>query len=350
MHVARPLAATAALAAALTGGLVAGAAPASALSPCAGYDPPEWCFSPPPGPAAPTALKASAVLQTQVSLSWTHGSTAAREAYHVTRTVDGLRTTVDLTGSATSYTDSSAPAGTRVTYSVHASACNLYGCTDGAATSLTVTTRPSPASPVGTAYGWSTRSWNGSEVYYSMSGWAIDWDTTAPIDVVLLSDGVVSGGPVKAQAAASTNSANPGYGDNHGFTLSWLRKSPVKGTHTSCVKAVNVAGGRDAILGCFSYVTPGAPSPATSVTAARSGSSVTVGFTDAANDETGWFLQRSTDGGATWLQVGAQQPAVAGVGKRSSVLDYSTVAAGTCYRILMVNSYGQTPSAPGCTA
>lgn len=354
MRLARPLAAAALVISTLVTGLAA-AAPASALSPCRGAEPPDWCYSPPPpAPSAPTSLTATAVLQTAVSMTWQNNA-GPRAGYYVTRTVNGAVSTVALPAGSTSYTDSQAPAGAGISYRVFARACNIYGCSDGRAATLTVTTRPKPASPVGTAYGWTQGYYGGpwnpdDNPWYSMAGWALDWDTTAPISVVLVADGAVTGGPFVAQAASSTNRSYPGYGDNHGFTRSWLRKSTVKGNHETCVKALNVAGGADTVIGCFRYYVPGAPSAASSVSAVSSGSYVTVSFRDNANDESGYYLQRSTDRGATWLQVGSQHPPVAGVGATARVVDYSSVAAGTCYRVLMVNKYGQTPSASGCTA
>jgi hypothetical protein len=74
-----------------------------------------------------------------------------------------------------------------------------------------------------------------------------------------------------------------------------------------------------------------------------------LAFTDNATDETGYVLQRSTDAQASWLSVGSQYPAISGSGSRGSATDYSTPPAGTCYRILMVNSYGNTPSAAVCS-
>jgi hypothetical protein len=46
-----------------------------------------------------------------------------------------------------------------------------------------------------------------------------------------------------------------GYGDNHGFSFNGV-KSTVKGTHTVCVRAINVAGGADTPVTCSSYLVP----------------------------------------------------------------------------------------------
>jgi hypothetical protein len=353
MRLARSVAAAAILTAAAFTGLVTSATTASALSPCAGYEPPDWCFSPPAAPAAPTSLTATGVFQTSVSMTWTNN--AGSRPYTVTRTANGASTSFNLPGGATSFTDSSAPAGSKISYTVFATACNTFGCTDGGTASLSVTTHPSPADPAGTAYGsglpcYYNCSTDPNKALFQITGKAIDWDTTAPIQVVLVADGVVTGTPITASASSSSDSSSIGYGTNHGYQFGWLQKSQIKGRHQTCVKALNVGGGGDVILGCYAYSTLGKPAAASNLTATRYPSSVSVAFTDNADDETGYYLQRSTDGGASWLQVGSQYPPVAGVGGRGTVTDYSTVTAATCYRILMLNSYGATESPSACTS
>jgi hypothetical protein len=107
--------------------------------------------------------------------------------------------------------------------------------------------------------------------------------------------------------------------------------------------------GRDKDLGCVTYTQPGPPSAATNLAATSREHTVDVAFTDAANDETGRHLQRSLDGGSSWAAV-TSGAAIAGTGSRTTAVDHSTFAPGSavCYRILMVNSYGKTPSAKAC--
>ncbi len=336
MRLTRRLAAAAALTAALFAGILASAAPATALSPCAGYSPPDYCFAEPAPPSAPTGLKATAVLQTTVSLTWGLANTS--NALTVTRTVSGVVSTFALAAGSTSFTDKSAPAGAKISYAIYASACNRFGCTDGAPATTQVTTHPVPASPVGFASGAAVcNTWYCPKTppVYTMRGWAIDWDTTAPIQVALIEDGT---------RTLTTLTANAGFS-------SWsLTGNPAKGNHSVCAVALSVGGGWNTTLGCYTYYTPGAPSAATSLTATAYGTYATLAFTDTANDEDGYYLQRSTDTGASWLQVGSQYAALTGTGTRRTVTDYSSVPLGTCYRILMVNRYGQTPSAAACTS
>jgi hypothetical protein len=353
MHLTRRLAAAATLTAALFAGILASSGPATAMSPCASDNPPGYCFIEPvpAAPAAPTGLKATAVLQTTVSLTWSIANTNNTE--HVTRTVGGVSSTSGLAAGSTSFTDDNAPAGTTISYTIYATACNAYGCTDGARATIQVTTHPAPASPSGAAYGSAVCSayyCPKNPPAYSMKGWAIDWDTTAAIQVALIEDGTRTVTTLTANTASTTNTQYPGYGDNHGFSTWTFTGNPAKGNHSVCAVAMNVGGGSNTTLGCYTYYTPGAPSAATSLTATSYGTYVNVAFTDTANDETGYYLQRSTDAGASWLQVGSQYAALTGSGTRGTATDYSSVPAGTCYRILMVNSYGQTPSATACTS
>ena len=340
-----------AIVAAATTGAVATAAPASALSPCVSNTPPDWCFEPPAAPSAPTGLRATAVLQTSVTLTWNALGTLPLT---LTRTVNGQTTTASLKGATTTYTDSPLPAGSTVAYALWGTACNINGCTEGGHANLTVTTRPLGSNPIGSAAGAVMSNYYGApapdeQVYYSMRGWALDYDTTGPISVQLTSDGQPFGSPITANATSSTDAANPGYGNAHGFTASWLRKASGKGLHTTCAIALNVGGGSNTPIGCFTYKVPGPPAPATNVNPVPGPASVTVTFTDNADDETGFYVQRTTDAGQNWLQVGALNAPVPGVGGIGRFIDYSVVGSGVCYRIVEQNNYGQTVSQPGCT-
>lgn len=283
-------------------------------------------------------------------MTWTN-HVGAGAAYTVVRVVNGASVTL-TTAATTGWTDSSAPAGAAIAYRVYTRACNLNGCSNGYAAILNVTTHPLGSDPVGHASGAAEPCYYDCPMfpgYFSIGGSALDFDTTAPIQVRLVSDGVPTG-TVAASSADSSNSQYPGYGNDHGFLIHWLGKSPLKGTHQTCAVAVNVAGGNDHNIGCYSYTTPGAPVAASNLVAAVHPTNVVVTFTDNANDESGYYLQRSTDGGTSWLQVGTEYPPVAGSGTRSSVTDNSSVLTGTCYAILMTNQYGQTRSAPACTS
>jgi hypothetical protein len=344
----RVLAITAA--ATMTGlaGLMATAAPASAIHPCQSYDPPDYCFDydqPPPAPTAPSSLTAPSVLQTSVTLQWTDQA-ITETGYTIRRVVSGVAAYFSAPANSTTFTDTTAPAGRYIEYYVSAQRCADEGnCSSSAAVRVAVQTHQQPANPTGAL---SSSSNLGNWGYYSITGWTIDYDTIDPIQVSLVVDGVVTQTKTANATYSGLNASKPGYGDNHGYNF-YTTKSTVKGTHTVCVRATNVGGGVDTNLLCSSYVVPGPPSAATNLNLTNTGTSMVIGFTDNANDETGYVLQRSTDAQASWLSVGSQYPAISGSGSRGTATDYSSPPAGTCYRILMVNSYGNTPSAAVCS-
>jgi hypothetical protein len=325
---------------------MAGAAPALAMNPCDSDNPPAYCYDqpppPPPAPYAPANLVATSILQTSVTLQWTDRA-STETSYVIKRMVSGL-TTVVLTApaNATSFTDTSAPAGRYIDYYVWAQTCDPDTglCSNSASIHLAVTTHQQPANPT---WGGFTSYLYGSTYYWS--GWTIDWDTTAPLQVAVTSDGVLQRS-YTAGNAATISVEHTGYGDNHGFSAT-ATKSSVKGTHTLCLVAYNVGGGSDVNLTCITYTVPGPPSAATNLRYTNTGTSIVISFTDNADDETGFWLQRSTDGGASWLSVGSQYAPVSGSGSGSTgtATDYSSPAPGTQYRILMINASGNTPSA-----
>jgi titin len=326
--------------------LLATAAPASAINPCQSNDPPDYCYDydpTPPTPAAPTNLTAPSVLQTSVTLQWTDNA-SNETSYQIRRVVSGTTSYFSAAANSTSFTDTTAPAARYIEYYVSAKNCDST-CSASSAPRVAVQTHQQPANPTG---GLSSSSSQGTWGYYSLTGWTIDWDTTAPLQVSLVLDGAVISTQTADRAYSGLNASNPGYGDNHGYYF-YTGKSTAKGTHLLCVRATNVGGGVDTNVACWSYVVNGPPSAATNLTLTNTGTSMVIGFKDNANDETGYVLQRSTDAQASWLSVGSQYPPISGSGGAGSATDYSSPPAGTCYRILMVNSYGNTPSAAVCS-
>lgn len=321
---------------------MAGAAPALAMNPCYSNYPPDYCFDPkpPPAPLAPTNLVATSVLQTSVTLQWTDNATT-ETSYLIQRSIYNQPTVVlTAPANATGFNDPGAPAGTYIDYYLQAQTCSAITglCSTSATAHVAVSTHPQPANPT---WGGFTQSLWGST--YSWSGWTIDWDTTAPLQVAVTSDNVVQRS-YTAGNAATINVEHAGYGDNHGFSVQ-ATKSTVKGNHTLCLVAYNVGGGSDVNLICQPYYVPGPPSAATNLKLTNTGTSIVITFTDNANDETGFWLQRSTDSGASWLSVGSEYAPVSGSGGTGTATDYSSPAPGTQYRILMINASGNTPSA-----
>jgi hypothetical protein len=87
-------------------------------------------------------------------------------------------------------------------------------------------------------------------------GWAIDPDTAAATRVIVRLDATVL--EVLANSPRDdVGRSHPGYGSNHGFTLSI---DVVPGPHTVCVRALNAAGaGAPVSLGCRTVLVSGTP-------------------------------------------------------------------------------------------
>jgi hypothetical protein len=87
--------------------------------------------------------------------------------------------------------------------------------------------------------------------YIDITGWAIDPDTTAPIDVWVTVDGV--GQHLRADVNRPDVAAAYGFGANHGFAGS-IPAPP--GPHRVCVTASNVGPGAHTPLGCRTVTVP----------------------------------------------------------------------------------------------
>ncbi|HYN96237.1 MAG TPA: hypothetical protein VES42_20525 [Pilimelia sp.] len=81
-----------------------------------------------------------------------------------------------------------------------------------------------------------------------VSGWAIDPDTAAAIDVHVYIDGVIAGGIVASAFRPDVANVYPAYGTHHGFVHTFPA-SP--GSHEVCIYAINAgAGAGNPLLGC----------------------------------------------------------------------------------------------------
>jgi hypothetical protein len=161
-----------------------------------------------------------------------------------------------------------------------------YGSGDSAPSCTTVTMNLDPYG----AFESVARAANGGSNIVA-KGWAIDPETTDPINVQVSVDGTVS--TVKANVSRpDVASAHPGAGALHGF-LTNISELTTDGEHNVCVSAVNVGGGSKATvpLGCkiVNAVNPTVPAAPTHVTAISGygGAQIT-------------WQQSPSDGGAPW--------------------------------------------------
>ncbi|MCU0311904.1 MAG: hypothetical protein MUE36_13285 [Acidimicrobiales bacterium] len=84
----------------------------------------------------------------------------------------------------------------------------------------------------------------------TLTGWAIDPDTTGPVDIHVYIDGNGAGSFVANRFRADVGQAYPAYGPNHGFDIT----VPISGgPHRVCVYAINtgIAGTTNPELGCI---------------------------------------------------------------------------------------------------
>lgn len=93
----------------------------------------------------------------------------------------------------------------------------------------------------------SVDSWEPTPTGVRISGWVVDPDTSAPVDIRVKSDEVLL---LRAKADATrvdVGQQYPGYGEKHGFVVD-VPLAP--GTQTVCVAANNVGVGSNRTLGC----------------------------------------------------------------------------------------------------
>jgi len=85
----------------------------------------------------------------------------------------------------------------------------------------------------------------------SVHGWAIDPDTTDPIEVHTYIDGRFAGATVATESRPDVGAAVPGYGPNHGYSATYPAPP---GLRTVCTYGINVGAGSTALLQCRTAV------------------------------------------------------------------------------------------------
>lgn len=88
----------------------------------------------------------------------------------------------------------------------------------------------------------------------TLSGWALDPDTSDSIGIHIYVDGRWGGALVADQNRADVGRAYPGYGDAHGFTAELRGFSA--GLHTACVYGIDVGGTVNSLIGCRNVNVP----------------------------------------------------------------------------------------------
>jgi hypothetical protein len=199
----------------------------------------------------------------------------------------------------------------------------LYGSGNSAPSCATVTMRLDP-------YGaYESLSRNGSNIV--ATGWAIDPETTSPINVQVLVDGTAT--TVRAKIARpDVAAAHPGTGTSHGFSSN-IAEPSTDGEHKVCVQAVNTGGGSTPYvpLGCkvLNAVHPTAPAAPTRVTAVGGYGGAQVTWQPSPSDGgapwTGYTVRALPSGPAVQLPVGVTSTTVTGL-QSSTSYTFSVVA------------------------
>jgi subtilisin family serine protease len=234
-------------------------------------------------------------VQLDSALAWLAGNTTAPSAPSAPVAVGGDRqASVSWSAPAsnggatiTGYTVTASPGGQTCTTGPTAASCVVTGVTNGVSTTFSVVASnaigPGPASAPSNAVvpKMSLSSPLGSLDLVSagvgsvsVSGWALDPDTAAPIQVHVYVDG--TGTALTADGSRPDVGAAFGYGSAHGFSA---QLGAAGGPHTVCAYAINVGAGGNVLIGCRSVTVPsGSPFGSIDVMAAGVGSVTVAGW------------------------------------------------------------------------
>jgi hypothetical protein len=176
-----------------------------------------------------------------------------------------------------------------------------------------------------------------------LKGWAIDPDTAAPVTVQAYFDNAFVGGMTANLSRPDVSTANPGYGDAHGFDQV-LPLTAGPGPHTACLYGINIAAGdTNTQLGCRTVTVP-SPPPAPSQTMAfeQGPNAVAFSWNNSYTDVSGYKVERAVANGAfsQIALVGPQRQSNGGWGYNDSALSPDTQY---CYRVRAYNLYGDSP-------
>ncbi len=263
--------------------------------------------------AAPSNLTAKATSATQVALAWTDNASSAT-AQVLQRSSDGGATWVTLAtlgGTAASFTDSAASAGSTYSYRVYSSAASTISANSNVASVTTV-----PAAPAGVSA--SAASSSQINVAWASATGATGYRIDRSVDgSTWTTIGTVGTGVTTYQdagLAASTQYYYRVLATNAGGT------SPASATATAKTAAASTSSASAAPSNLTSRLT--------------SSTSATLAWSDNSNNETGFQVEYSLDG-HTWYVAGT-------VAANTTAVQVSGLSAGTIYyfRVRSYNAAG----------
>ncbi len=110
--------------------------------------------------------------------------------------------------------------------------------------------------PTGRPFGsFDVATWSNGTI--EVAGWAIDPDTTEPVDIEFFVDGVPRAGTIAFRHRPDVGRVHPLYGDHHGFSHRFSM-SLAPGPHEICVRAVDTTDRQRVLIGCKPITVPGA--------------------------------------------------------------------------------------------
>jgi titin len=335
-------------------------------------------------PAAPVVSAVDVSVAGRVALTW--GAVSGAVSYGVERSADGINWAGVGGGAGTTFQDTSVAAGTVYSYRVRAVGSSDHSDYGSVVTALTVaaapgglTAEPVSAGQVNLAWG----SVTGAGTYrVERTANGVDWSVVGTTAGTTMSDSSVSGGVTYSYRVASVNasgtSAYSGLAialtapnqptglvavsaDTPVVTLSWAAVTGAVGyqversvagsgdwtlvgtvattgyvdgglnyetSYAYRIRATN-ASGASAYSASASVTTPNVPIVLASPTALVVGDPTSAGATltwqDNSDNELGFQIQRSGDGGQTWATVGL---AAAGL----TTYEDTTLSGGTSYQ------------------
>jgi hypothetical protein len=245
-----------------------------------------------PVPNAPSGLALSAVSPTQINLSWTDNS-ADETSFSIERAPDnagspGTYAPIATVGAnVTTYSNTGLTGNTKYWYRVQASNANGNSAYSNAA--LATTLQPAPAAPTGL----STSAVSSSQINLAWTDNANN-ETGFRIERAPDAGGVAGTYTEIAVVGVNVNSYSS-TGLAAGATY-WFRVRAYNGTGTSSYSNESSA----------TTPTPKPLAPTGLTASASSSSSIVLGWTDNASDETGYLVERAPDNGGaagTFAQV-----------------------------------------------
>ncbi len=257
-------------------------------------------------PATPTNLAATANSATSVGLTWTDNS-AGESAYEVQRSTGGAWTTLttSLAPNTTTYTDTTAVEGTGYQYRVRA---NRNGAESAYSTSFSITTPPAAPTLL------TVVSTTSSRVNL---GWTDNSNGETGFRINRSTDGGITWSLAGSVAANATTFADNSVSEG----ISYMYE----------VYAYNTGGSSTLSNTPSANIPPAAPTGLTSSNV--SGANVTLTWVNHSSHQTGFYVERSTNGGGTWTQIADVTSGV--------TYNDTGVAEATAYQY-RVRAYGTT--------